>query len=150
MAKRNSTTPGIRRIRLESGEVRYRVQIQIHGTRRSHLCKTNEQALALRREWIERGLPPKNAPGLPDEISATVATVDDGLRHRVLNLEQRGKSGAVAERIRVFLKKTWPAGAAMPLNGLTVSTSKSTGTVASKRGVNRIRLCESFESGGPC
>jgi integrase len=102
--------------------VRYRVQIQIHGTRRSHLCKTTKEAMSLKEEWTTRGLPPKNAPALPDEISATVATVDDGLRHRVLNLEQRGKSAAVAERIRVFLKKTWPAGAAMPLNGLTVST----------------------------
>lgn len=93
--------------------------MSFRGNRRSHLCKTLEDALALKREWTQRGLPPKGASAPRDEI---LATVDDGLRHRVMDLEQRGKSAAVTERIRVFLRKTWPVGAMLPLNVLTVQT----------------------------
>jgi hypothetical protein len=46
--------------------------------------------------------------------------VDDGFRLRALDLEQRGKESGVAERIRVFLKKHWPEGAALPLSAVTV------------------------------
>src|SRR5437773_1310939 len=83
--------PGIRRIVLpKSGETRFRVQLGTRTYRRSHLCKTYHEAQALKEEWTLRGLPTKDAPPISPEHDV-VATVDDGFRHRVLDLEPQGK-----------------------------------------------------------
>jgi integrase len=118
--------PGLTRITLPSGEHRYRLQLGSRGkgNRRSKLFPQTsaglQAALALHEEWTTRGLPPTGAPPLSSRHDA-VATVDDGLRHRVLDLEQRGKSGAVPERIRVFLRQHWTEGAALSLSSVTVA-----------------------------
>jgi hypothetical protein len=65
--------------------------------------------------------PANGAPPISARHSI-VATVDDGLRHRVLDLESRGKSSTVPERIRSFLRQHWPEGAAFPLHTVTVTT----------------------------
>src|SRR6266705_2343224 len=124
--RRGPLPPGIQRIHLPSGESRYRLQLgpRGKGNRRSKLFPCTDaglaEAIALRREWIARGLPPKGSAAPRDDV---IATVDDGLRHRVLDLESRGKSGAaVAERIRVFLKRHWVDGSTLPLSSVTVAT----------------------------
>src|SRR5437899_180254 len=102
--------PGLTSIVLPSGERRYRLQLGSRGkgNRRSrlfpHTSAGLNEAIALRDEWVSRGLPPTGVPPLSSRHDA-IATVDDGFRHRVMDLEQRGKGSAVAERIRVFLKR---------------------------------------------
>src|SRR3989442_1041429 len=116
--------PGIGRITLPiSGETRFRVQLggRGRGMRRSKLCKTYHEAATLKEDWNRRGLPPAGAPAVSTRHDV-VATVDDGFRHRVLDLEQRGKDSAVTERIRVFLRKHWSEGVALPLSAVTVET----------------------------
>src|SRR5438034_1960335 len=114
--------PGIRRIVLpKSGETRFRVQLGTRTYRRSHLCKTYHEAQALKEEWTLRGLPTKDAPPISPEHDV-VATVDDGFRHRVLDLEQQGKDSGVTERIRVFLDAHLAALKALPLSAVTVET----------------------------
>jgi integrase len=115
--------PGIRRIVLPSGKERFRVQLgrrKQFGGRRSKLCATYQEAKAFKTEWMLRGLPPKGAPAMSSRHDV-IQTVDDGFRHRVLDLEERGKDGSVVERIRVFLKNKWPQGAEMPLHEVTVA-----------------------------
>src|SRR5207245_8375860 len=91
---------GISRYRTEKGGpiLGYRVQLgrRGKGNRRSRICKTLEEAVALKKEWLERGLPVK---GAPEPAAAVVATVDDGFMHRALDLQQQGKDPGVAERI---------------------------------------------------
>ena len=113
---------GIRRIWLPSktGWIeRIQVQLARGETRRAQLCKTFEEARAIKTDWLERGIPSKGAPDVPADTEIT-ATFDDALRQRVLDLETRGKDAAVTERVRDFLKRQWPAGAAMPLNLVTL------------------------------
>jgi integrase len=123
--RRHRTLPaGITLIRLpSSGESRYRLQIGPRGGRRSRLFPGNPAgltaAIALRDEWRQRGLPVHGAPTPRGDV---IATVDDGLRHRILDLEGRGKSGAVSEHIRSFLRKHAPQIATMPLHAVTVGT----------------------------
>ena len=85
------------------------------GNRASELFTTLEDARRRKAEWTLGGLP---LPGAPPVSKArdVVATLDDALRHRVLDLEQRGKDAGVTERVRVALRKHWPDGAALPLH----------------------------------
>jgi integrase len=117
-----SIEPGIRKIRLPSGAWRFRVQLgrRGKGNRASHLCATLEAARTLKAEWTLRGLPVSGAPALSKRLEA-VATLDDALRHRVLDLEQRGKDAGVTERVRAALRRDWPDGAALPLHLIDVS-----------------------------
>ena len=89
-ARSVSIERGIRKIRLDGGQVRFRVQLgrRGKGNRRSHLCATFEEAKALKEEWMLRGLPPRDVPTIKSHHDV-VASVDDGFRHRALDLEQR-------------------------------------------------------------
>jgi integrase len=113
--------PGIRRIVLPSGAVRYRVQLgrRGRGKRTSQLCATYAAAAAVKADWTLNGLPLAGAPRISSKHDV-IATVDDALRHRALDLEQRGKDASVAERIRTFMARHWPEGAALPLHTVTV------------------------------
>lgn len=99
---------------------KYRVVLGPRGGRQSHQCATLAEALALKEEWLTRGLPPKGAPPTSSGHDV-IATVDDGFRFRVLDLERRGKGSSVVERIRVFLKRHWPEGGTFPLHAVTVA-----------------------------
>ena len=113
---------GIRRILLPSGQERFRVQLgrRGKGQRRSKLCASYAEAKALKEEWTLRGLPAPGAPPVSARHDA-VATVDDGFRHRALDLEQRRKDSSVVERIRTFLRGRWPEGATLALSAVTVA-----------------------------
>jgi integrase len=108
-----SIARGIRRIVLH-GQERYRVQLMVGGRRRSRVCRTLSEAVALYERW-RRG---DSAP--PDDRgpAAERATVDDGLRHRALDLRRRGKSASVTERIRLALRTRAPEFAEKSLTAL--------------------------------
>lgn len=115
---------GIRRIWLETKTgwtPKIQVQLARGDTRRAQLFETYEEARACKKDWIERGIPVKGAPPIPPEDD-TSATLDDALRARVKDLENRDKDAAVPERTRTFLRKSWPQGASMPLNLVTLDT----------------------------
>jgi integrase len=114
--------PGIRRIVMRSGTEKYRVQLgnKGKGNRRSRLVATYDEAQAVKAAWIAGGLPPAGAHPVSSRHDV-IATVDDGFRHRALDLEQRGKGSAVTDRIRVFLKRHWPEGTTLSLSDVTVA-----------------------------
>jgi integrase len=102
--------------------MRFRVQLgrRGKGNRASKLVATLEEARTLKAEWVLGGLPLPGAPPVSAKHEA-VATLDDALRHRVLDLEQHGQDAEVTERVRAGLRKHWPEGAVLPLHVINVS-----------------------------
>lgn len=113
--------PWIRKVKLPSGNWRFRLQAgrRGKGNRASELFETIEEARARKAQWALGGLPVPGAPPLSPKHNA-IATLDDALRHRILDLEQRRKDAGVTERIRAALKRHWPEGSALPLHTVEV------------------------------
>ena len=100
---------------LRSGQWAYQVRLTIRGQKYSRLHPSLPAAQADRDARIANGLPLANAEGeISKPIEEPPATLDDGLRGRVLDLERRHKDATVTERVRKAL-----AGMA-DLRGLTL------------------------------
>src|SRR5262245_48997720 len=116
-----SVERGIRKTVVNGRKV-YRVQLGSRGkgNRRSKVCETLEQAVAVKAAWLAGGLPA--AKPAADPKDEPPASVEDGLRHYELFLRtERKKSRLNARRSgHQIIVAIGPELAALPLGAVTV------------------------------